>query len=87
MTQDNNKEVHYKRLRWRCRRGMLELDLFLQHFFAHHFLQLPESEKVVFEQLLDYSDPKLFALLMGHRQADDEETNNLAQKIRNAAHS
>lgn len=47
------------RLRWKCRRGMLELDLLLLSFLDNHYADLSDHEKHVFERLLDEQDPVL----------------------------
>ena len=41
------------RIRWRCRRGLLELDLILMHFLENHFDRLDAGQKELFNQLLD----------------------------------
>ena len=38
-----------ERLRWGCRRGMLELDMLLLPFFDEHYLNMTEKEKQSFE--------------------------------------
>ncbi len=58
-------------LRWRCRRGMLELDLLLNDYLSQHFGQLDQEQLTLFETLLDYPDPVLLDLLLGNRQASD----------------
>lgn len=58
-------------LRWRCRRGMLELDLLLNDYLSEHFEQLDQDQLKLFETLLDYPDPVLLDLLLGNRQASD----------------
>lgn len=52
-------ELELNRLRWRSRRGMLELDLLLLPYFDEVFADLPEDEQQVFVQLLDQDDPDL----------------------------
>ena len=52
------------KLRWSCRRGMLELDLLLNRFLERKFLALTEEEQVVFTALLKSTDQELFAWLM-----------------------
>src|SRR5579863_8836878 len=47
------------RVRWQCRRGMLELDLLLQSFFDKHYVSLSEVNKALFEQLLEHHDQDL----------------------------
>ncbi len=58
-------------LRWRCRRGMLELDLLLNDYLSQHFEQLDREQLALFESLLDYPDPVLLDLLLGNMQASD----------------
>jgi len=52
------------RIRWRCRRGMLELDFIFERFFNTHFAALSEEEKTAFETLLAQEDPLLFDWLV-----------------------
>jgi len=47
------------RLRWKCRRGMLELDMVLLSFLDHHYETLTPEQKLVFEQLLEEQDTVL----------------------------
>ena len=47
-------------LKWRCRRGMLELDEMLNYFVDHHYSNLTVDDKLVFIQLLDESDQTLW---------------------------
>ena len=63
---------NYKQLRWRCHRGMLELDLLLLPFLDHQFTELNADDKLLFAQLLDSDDPELFAWLVGHIAAPAE---------------
>ncbi len=59
-------------IKWRCRRGMKELDLFLLSFFDECYAQLNKHDKNLFIKLLDCTDPALLAWLMGKEQADAE---------------
>ncbi len=67
-----NPQHKLARLRYQCRRGMLELDVFLPAFFDHRFNHLGEQEQQLFEQLLTEPDPDLFAWLMGFDTAEDK---------------
>ena len=64
-------EMELNRLRWRSRRGMLELDLLLQPFFDEVFRELPETVQETFELLLEQDDPDL--LMWFSRKAEPEE--------------
>lgn len=61
------------RLRWACRRGMLELDVILGPFVEHEYDALSRHEQQVFERLLESDDPDLFAWFMGHQQSGQPE--------------
>ncbi len=54
-----------ERLRWACRRGMLELDMLLVPFFDQHFESLSTEQKKTFEELLSEQDPDLFSWFIG----------------------
>ena len=75
-------ETSVRRLRWRCRRGMLELDLWLQSFFDEHFLALDESVQAAFERLLEENDQVLLGWLSGTSSATDPEIRDLVERIR-----
>ncbi len=53
------EELKRNRLRWRSRRGMLELDLLLLPFFDEVYRDLPERQQRAFEDLLEQDDPDL----------------------------
>lgn len=53
-------------MRWRCRRGMKELDMLLERYVRTEWPNSSAEEKVLFDQLLDLPDPELAAYLLGH---------------------
>jgi len=55
----------FERARWRCRRGMLELDIVLQRFMDQNYRQLDETELLQFERLLALPDNDLWDLISG----------------------
>ncbi|RUM94871.1 MAG: succinate dehydrogenase assembly factor 2 [Thiothrix sp.] len=70
---------------WRCRRGMLELDLLLRSYMNQKFDQLSEEDRARFITLLDYPDQTLLEILMGRQVPADPELISLASDIRSAA--
>ncbi len=60
------------RIQYQCRRGMLELDVFLMPFCANCFEGLPANQKVFFVELLEEPDPDLFTWLMGYGEAKQQ---------------
>lgn len=77
---DNQAEL--RRLRWRCRRGMRELDQLLQGWLEREWARSPESERGVFLRLLDCEDDRLWRWFMGFERADDADLDLLVQRIR-----
>ena len=72
------------RLRWRCRRGMLELDLLLQGFLERGYDSLRVVELEAFNQLLEYPDSVLLDALMGHMVPANKDIARVVEKIRRA---
>ena len=56
----------------KCRRGMLELDYFLERFMEERFDDLSETQKAVFVRLLEESDPTLLSWFMGGEIPEDK---------------
>lgn len=69
------------RLRWACRRGMLELDVLLAPFVEQGYDALTQQQKQDFERLLACDDPDLFAWFMGHVKSSDPTLQALVQLI------
>jgi antitoxin CptB len=77
------KSKKFERARWRCRRGMLELDIILQRFMNAYYCQLDSAELQQFEQLLSLPDNDLWDLICARETAQDESLApvlNLLQK-------
>jgi antitoxin CptB len=56
------------KLRWRCRRGLLENDLFVQRFFEAHEGTLTTRQAAGLEALMDLADNDLLDLLLRRRE-------------------
>lgn len=72
------------RLRWRARRGLLELDIVLGRFIDVHYAQLDEAERQAFEALLDMPDNPLWDMIAGREDATHCRQQALLEKIRAA---
>jgi antitoxin CptB len=70
---DAGADAERKRLRWRCRRGMRELDVLLERYLAEVWPGAGEAQRRAFAALLDWPDPELAALLFGRRTTTDPE--------------
>lgn len=62
-----------RRMRWACRRGMLELDVLFAPFVEEAYEELEPSQQATFRRLLTCDDPDLFAWFMGHKACPDPE--------------
>jgi antitoxin CptB len=69
-------------LRWRCRRGMLELDLLLNNYLDNEYESLSVQQAELLEALLDYPDQVLFDLLMDKMRSSDDRIATLVERIR-----
>mgnify|MGYP001068709163 CR=1 FL=1 len=71
--QSEEQLVDKRRLRWACRRGMLELDVLFMPFVEEAYDELSDAQKAVFRRLITCDDPDLFAWFMGHQRCPDAE--------------
>lgn len=61
-----------RRLRWRCRRGLLENDLFVDRFFESYGDQLTVPLVQGLLQLMDLADNDLLDLLLARKEPEAE---------------
>jgi antitoxin CptB len=74
-------KVNKARLKWACRRGMLELDVLFMSFVDEAYDGLTSEQQFIFERLLTCQDPELFAWFMGHQVCEDSELNEMVNII------
>ena len=60
------------RLKWRCRRGLLENDLFIDRFFRDHEETITTRQAAGLTALMDLSDNDLLDLLLARKEPDGE---------------
>jgi antitoxin CptB len=74
------------RLKWRCRRGLLENDLFIERFFKRHEETLTAGQARGIERLMALPDPDLLDLLLARREPegelDDAEVRDVLAQMR-----
>lgn len=75
------------RLGWRCRRGMLELDLLLASFLENGYTALSDADRRGFDELLNCEDAVLLEYLLGRLRPADPRLARVVVAIRRAAHS
>ncbi|MFM8696446.1 MAG: succinate dehydrogenase assembly factor 2 [Betaproteobacteria bacterium] len=59
-------------LKWRCRRGLLENDLFIERFFSRHEQHLTQGQAAGLMTLMDLPDNDLLDLLLRRRDPEGE---------------
>lgn len=64
--------VALNRLRWRCRRGLLENDLFIERFFKTHGASMTFAQAGALETLMDLGDNDLLDLLLRRKEPEGE---------------
>jgi antitoxin CptB len=75
----NMSDEEVRRLGWRCRRGLLELDIVLQRFSEKHLRGLNKQELLVFDSLLDLSDNEFLDVMTSKVTFISTETPNNQQ--------
>jgi antitoxin CptB len=76
--------IELARLRWRCRRGLLENDLILDRFMEARGSELSDDEIAGLDRLLRLSDSELWDLLAGRAEPDDAALTPLVAALRAA---
>jgi len=63
-------ERELSKLKWRCRRGLLENDLFIERFFKQYEAALTVDQAQAMTDLMDLSDNDLLDLLLGRKEPE-----------------
>ena len=70
------------RLRWKCRRGMLELDLVLNQFLEQEYSALNTDAKHAFVALLEAGDEELWTLITDEKACTDPGLKTVMGRLR-----
>jgi antitoxin CptB len=65
-------ERELSKLRWRCRRGLLENDLFIERFFRRFEETITTRQAAGLQTLMDLADNDLLDLLLARKQPQGE---------------
>jgi antitoxin CptB len=76
--------VELHRLRWRCRRGLLENDLILARFLDARGSAIAADEVAALDRLLDLADNELWDLLAGRAEPEDAKLRPMVAALRSA---
>jgi antitoxin CptB len=67
------------KLRWRCRRGMKELDILLTRYLDDRYDTASPGEQHAFQELLDTQDPLIFAYCLGSQRPPEHLVDLIGQ--------
>ncbi|MDZ4349680.1 MAG: succinate dehydrogenase assembly factor 2 [Xanthomonadaceae bacterium] len=76
-----NEEIELRRLRWRCRRGMRELDILMTRYVDSRWAAADADERDAFLSLLVVEDDRLWRWFMGREAVPDDRLQRLVSSI------
>ncbi len=82
MTEELLDERGLSKLRWRCRRGLLENDLFIERFFERYAAILTMRQAASLNELMELADNDLLDLLLKRKEPEGEmNTSDIGQVL------
>jgi len=72
------------KIRWHCRRGLLELDIILERFNRQHLAVLAPGQLEQFKELLALDDNHLLDLILGREVLEEERLHSMLQLLQAA---
>ena len=79
---NEQQRVRNQKLRWHCRRALLELDIVFTRFWHQVGDELDEATAASLEQLLELEDHDVWELVSGRAVTDDPQLQELADRLR-----
>ncbi len=70
------------KLKWRCRRGTLELDILFQRYLENYYVDADPTEQALFLKLLELEDSELIRFFVGNAIGKNNEFEPLLEKMR-----
>ena len=79
---EEDRKARINRLKWHCRRSLLELDLVFDRFWERHEADLDAPGEAALERLLELQDPDLWALVVGREVTEDPQLIGMIARLR-----
>lgn len=79
---NEDRKARINRLKWHCRRALLELDLVFDRFWERHEIDLDAQGETALERLLELEDHELWALVSGRDVTDDPQMKTMIERLR-----
>jgi antitoxin CptB len=70
------------KLKWQCRRGVLELDMLLERFLSEQYADLSAEDKAAFVMLLEQTDEELLSWFFGDGMPGSESLKRIVIKLK-----
>lgn len=86
MTTQPEPTNEQRRIIYQARRGLKELDFYIDPYVKHHYLQANADEQATFAKLLTYEDPDLLNYFMNQDTPEDSEVTELVLKLKKLQH-
>jgi antitoxin CptB len=80
MSEDRKARIN--RLKWHCRRALLELDLVFDRFWERHQDDLDAQGEMALERLLELEDHDLWGLVSGREATNDPQLKAMIERLR-----
>jgi succinate dehydrogenase flavin-adding protein (antitoxin of CptAB toxin-antitoxin module) len=77
---DEQQRIRREKLRWHCRRALLELDIVFQRFWARGE-DLSDQDEAALETLLAMEDHDLWYLVSGREQTSDPQLQSMIERL------
>jgi antitoxin CptB len=81
MTAPGRSDLDLRKLEWRCRRGMKELDFLLLRYLRERHAGATSDERAVFAEFLELPDPDLLRYLIGGDVPTDPRFAGLCRSV------
>ena len=79
---DETRRARRERLRWHCRRALLELDLVFQRYWTRVGDRISEHDEAALERPLEMEDHDLWYLVSGRSETDDPQLAGMVGELR-----
>ena len=78
---DDSRRARLGKLRWHCRRALLELDLVFQRYWERTGDDIDEETEAALARLLEMEDHDLWDLVSGRRETADPQLNGMVERL------
>ena len=79
---EEDRTARINRLKWHCRRGLLEVDISLTRFLDEQFEGLTDEEQLAFVELADMEDYDVWHLISGQAECTDPRISSIVAMLR-----